>query len=193
LFHLMAGDGDFNGDGWTDFVIGAPGSPHDSTVAGEVFLFEGPLTEVAFTFDATDTIKGDFGDGQTVSLVADLDGDGYAELILGSEYRFNDGATVAYAFCVQPGLKPLSATDPVATFVKSDIAGTEQAGLFADIPWESNTGQKFNGRATKVWGHGCSGGEAFGSLTRSSIRWPQSTPDRTPNLARRTRNPEGLT
>gem|GEM_PF-1491139 len=83
----VSGDGDINGDGHQDFVIGAPGVLYESGVAGGVYLFHGPVTGTHWTADASERNRTSFGDGQTVSLTSDLNGDGYADLIIGTAVR----------------------------------------------------------------------------------------------------------
>ena len=80
----VATAGDADGDGLDDFLVGASG--HGT---GEVYLMSGALTGSHNTADATATFLGDPVDdcelGEAIASAGDLDGDGYANLLLGDE------------------------------------------------------------------------------------------------------------
>jgi hypothetical protein len=84
---------DFNGDGYADLVVGAPW--HSDGDAGEwgdgkAFVYHGSESGVA-TRPATrldnpyDQEGGSFGD--SVASAGDVNGDGYADLVVGTPYR----------------------------------------------------------------------------------------------------------
>jgi hypothetical protein len=78
--------GDLNGDGYVDLVVGAPAYADPTADAGAVYVFHGPH-EGAWTLDgASGRVEGASRArlGARV-LVADLDGDGGADLAAGSE------------------------------------------------------------------------------------------------------------
>ncbi len=82
--------GDVNGDGFDDFLIGAPGNDHGGDKAGQVYLILGrasgwttgvSLSEAAASFvgDAThDRV------GSAMSYVGDVNGDGYDDIVIGA-------------------------------------------------------------------------------------------------------------
>ncbi len=84
--HSVAGACDVDGDGYGDIVIGAPG-------AGQAFVYlggdAGIATSPSFTLAGPDGTAASFGN--SVSCAGDVDGDGYADLLIGAEG--SDGAT----------------------------------------------------------------------------------------------------
>ncbi len=74
----MGWAGDTNGDGYDDFVVGAPTSE-----AGKVYLFHGPWDSPATCDDADGIVSGTAEDGEFGSAIAadlDVDGDGHPDL-----------------------------------------------------------------------------------------------------------------
>ena len=86
-FGTAAASADFNGDGWPDLAVGAPGN-------GTVDVFHGSATGLHH-----DIALADPGSGHGSALAAaDLDGDGFGDLVAGAPgrgallLRFGDGA-----------------------------------------------------------------------------------------------------
>ena len=79
--------GDFDGDGRDDVAIGAPGARVPSLNQGAVYVFFGPRANGAYKAEQADVIiKAErIGDMLGSSLtVANLDNDGYADLVIGA-------------------------------------------------------------------------------------------------------------
>ncbi len=83
----VSGAGDVNGDGYADLIVGAAGDDNNGNDSGSARVFSGADGSVLYSFDgdASTDIFG-FGDrfGTAVSGAGDVNGDGFADLIVGA-------------------------------------------------------------------------------------------------------------
>ncbi|SFS22523.1 VCBS domain-containing protein [Yoonia litorea] len=117
--------GDFNGDGIGDFAIGAPDAGDGLTFPGEVYVIYGSADLSGTTLDVS-TLDGtngfvingfeqDASAGTAVAGAGDLNGDGFADLIIGApdtDDGFNTGAGAAY---IVYGSGTVGATEDIST------------------------------------------------------------------------------
>jgi hypothetical protein len=123
----VASAGDVNGDGFDDLIIGAP----DSAGGGETYVVFGKASGFTKSFDLS-TLDGTNGfrldgidasdkSGSSVASAGDVNGDGFADLIIGAKYADPGGDSLAGESYVVFGKADWSATPALDL---STLAGT---------------------------------------------------------------------
>ena len=108
LGHALA-IGDFNGDGFNDAALGAPGVDLAGSDAGAAYLFFGPLddTPEAFVTEDADVVILGGGPrdylGWSITNAGDLDLDGYDDLIIGAPATETSAFPAGYALIILGG------------------------------------------------------------------------------------------
>jgi hypothetical protein len=89
--------GDVNGDGYGDLIVGEPSYYADSSELGRAYVFQGTTSGLATT--ATSTITGTLSSylGTSVAGAADVNGDGYDDVVVGA-YGFWSSSGQVYVF-----------------------------------------------------------------------------------------------
>jgi hypothetical protein len=152
--------GDVNGDGYADVIVGAPGYDNDETGEGRTYLFlgsAGGLTGAsAWTAEGNQT-SASFG--RSVSTAGDVNGDGYADVIIGARLHDNGQLNEGRAYVYHGSAVGLSASagwtadgDQGGAVLGSSVstAGDVNGDGYADIivgALEYDNGQTAEGRA----------------------------------------------
>ena len=175
LGYALSTAGDVNGDGYSDLVVGAPWYDGGQTDEGAAFVFYGSASglESAPGWSA----EGDQGDahfGSAVSIAGDVDGDGYADVVIGAPdydggqtdegaayvyYGGPDGLTEGPADWVETGGQG-SAHYGAAVATAGDVDGDGYSDLIVGAP-DYNGGETGEGAAFLY--HGSSGGLTIGT------------------------------
>jgi len=89
LGYSVSTAGDYNGDGYDDVIVGAPGYPNNYLSAhGRVLIFLGSANGLSNgpVYSFINWLDGYTGMGNVVSCAGDINGDGYSDVIAGEPY-----------------------------------------------------------------------------------------------------------
>ncbi|MBW2736904.1 MAG: FG-GAP repeat protein, partial [Deltaproteobacteria bacterium] len=157
----VAGAGDVNGDGYADLIVGAPQQANPESTEGTAYVYFGSATKLASTPDVIldnplDLAGGGFGG--SVAGAGDINGDGFADLIVGASWQDNPGMNegAAYVFlgsstgpAMVPHLSldnpPIHDGDQFGHSVASagDLNGDGFGDFVVSAPWEEKGGAAY--------------------------------------------------
>ena len=136
--------GDINGDGFDDIIVGAPGGSDGGDHAGEAYVLYGKRTGFGARVDLTSlspaagfVIQGDqAGDyaGWSVACAGDLNGDGFADIVVGAKLGNNGGFDAGEAYVIFGSAGGFGRIDLTNTtswagyIIQGDVEG-DQAGF----------------------------------------------------------------
>ena len=125
----VSGAGDVNGDGYADVIVGADGYDNGETGEGAAFVFLGSSSGLLGTGPATaaavlESNQANACLGSSVSDAGDVNGDGYADVIVGAKWFFNGEASEGAAFMFMGSSSGLLGTTPAtaAAVIESNQA-----------------------------------------------------------------------
>ncbi len=163
--------GDTNGDGYADVIVGAPENSNGQVAEGRAFVFRGSstgLTTVPAWSAESDQANAFFG--QSVGAAGDVNGDGYADVIVGA-YRYDNDeseegrAYVYYGSNVGPTTprwtsesNQINAEFGISAATAGDVNGDGYSDVIVGARYFSN-GAAQEGRASVY--HGAADGLAF--------------------------------
>ena len=101
--------GDLNGDGYSDLIIGNPAFVNPGGVSGALQIYRGSASGLPLTpSQIVEAEETDSNFGQTVASAADVNGDGYADVLTGAPFYTGDvnyeGAAYVFYGNDGPGL-----------------------------------------------------------------------------------------
>lgn len=91
----VGGGGDVNGDGYSDVIVGSPYFSGDQAAEGRVFVYYGSASGPTGTPWTAESNQGGSAFGWSVGSAGDVNGDGFADVIVGAN-TFGNGRTFVY-------------------------------------------------------------------------------------------------
>jgi Ca2+-binding RTX toxin-like protein len=126
----MSAAGDVNGDGFDDFIVGAPGADDGGIDAGNAYVIYGREDPDWVSLrdlgpDEGFMIQGDQGGdmaGRSVAGGGDVNGDGFADIILGAPYGDDGGVSAGEAYVIF-GAAPTAGVTRIGSAIGQTIRG----------------------------------------------------------------------
>jgi hypothetical protein len=179
--------GDVNGDGYSDVIIGAPGYSNGMTGEGRVFVYHGGSVNLSQDpgWEYLGGYKG-MNLGHSVNSAGDVNGDGFADIIVGAPYYegnyTDEGAIfVWYGSALGPGGGIWTSVDwwakgdaegahlGYSVSTAGDVNGDGYCDILAGMPGRNNsTG---NEGAAVLWYGSSSGIEGSSPSTPGASNW----------------------
>ena len=107
----VASAGDINGDGYADVIVGADWNGDGGDNAGKAYLYLGSATGLSTTVSWTETGKAAHDHfGSSVASAGDINGDDYADIIVGAHYNDVGGNNAGAVYLYSGSASGLSTT-----------------------------------------------------------------------------------
>jgi hypothetical protein len=157
--------GDVNGDGYADVIVGAPGYTDGEAYEGRAFVYHGSASGLSAAADWTawsDKVGAYFGG--SVGTAGDVNGDGYADVVVGARFYDNGQADEGRAYVYFGSASGLSPTanwtaesDQAGAWFGASVgtAGDVNGDGYADVVVGArfyDNGEAYEGRAYVYFG-----------------------------------------
>ncbi len=167
--HSVSAAGDFDGDGLSDLLVGAPGAHGGAAASGAAYVWFGPVSGTDTSASASVSLLGATagdGAGYSVAAAGDVDADGFDDVLVGAWSNDLGGADAGAAYLVRgptSGLRDLAAADLVlvgeaagdqaglAVGLAGDVDGDGQSDVLVGA-WGADAGGTYSGAAYLVYG-----------------------------------------
>ncbi len=154
----VAGAGDVNGDGFADLIVGADGADPNGLSSGSSYVVFGKASGFASAINLS-TLNGGNGfrldgvapydlSGYSAAGAGDVNGDGFADVMIGARYADPNALSSAGSSYVIYGRAPDAAVMRIGSAAGQYISG----GPFKDTLWGSSGNDLLEGRGeATVW------------------------------------------
>ncbi len=163
--------GDVNGDGYADVIVGAPGFDNGQADEGRAYVYQGSASGIAATAAwAAESNQASAFFGSSVGTAGDVDGDGYADVIVGAWALDNGEQDEGRAYVYRGSASGLASAPEwtaesdqalgsfgSAVATAGDVNGDGRSDVIVGAPGHDN-GEADEGRASVY--HGSSSGLA---------------------------------
>ncbi|MBK7368181.1 MAG: FG-GAP repeat protein [Candidatus Eisenbacteria bacterium] len=129
---VVAGAGDVNGDGFSDVLVGAPFFDSGQNDEGVAYLYLGSSSGI-FPYTPAATFQSNQADawlGNSVASAGDVNGDGYADVIVGAKYYDGSSTDEGAAFLYLGAASGIASGDP--TTASAVLTGGASTALFGE-------------------------------------------------------------
>ncbi len=124
--------GDVNGDGYADVLVGAPNNDAGGTNAGRAYLFYGAASSVAGGLVFTGAAGADYF-GSALGTAGDVNGDGYADVVVGAYWNDAGGTNAGRAYVYYGGWRADNTADMILTGRSANDQFGQAVGTAGDV------------------------------------------------------------